>query len=303
MFVTIFPITFLSNAFARPEGMPPVLRWLAEWNPISALVQALRELWGNEGFPVPPDAALPLQYPVTATLIWTIGLSRDPRAAGHPRLRAPHHRLSAAAGVRRTIGPHDHRRSPTTPHGTVRRRASAAPRRWPWPTSATARSPRGPRCPSAGATCTASGRRARTTPASCASCASTAVERVVTSGLGEGMRTTMGKLGVVVRTDLTGTRARRPWPPPRPTRHAVANPTHPAPDARGRVVAWAHACRALRRRLLRVHLPRQRAGRLPRRRRPHRRRRWRPSPAGPTCPRRRSCARRPTRAPTTGCAS
>ena len=75
MFVTIFPITFLSNAFARPEGMPPVLRWLAEWNPISALVQALRELWGNEGFPLPPDAALPLQYPVTATLIWTIGLS------------------------------------------------------------------------------------------------------------------------------------------------------------------------------------------------------------------------------------
>jgi len=52
-----------------------VLRWLAEWNPISALVQALRELWGNEGFPVPRDAALPLQYPVTATLIWTIGLS------------------------------------------------------------------------------------------------------------------------------------------------------------------------------------------------------------------------------------
>ncbi len=31
-----------------------------------------------------------------------------------------------------------------------------------------------------------------------------AVESVVTSGLGEGMRTTMGKLGVVVRTDLRG---------------------------------------------------------------------------------------------------
>ena len=38
-------------------------------------MQALRELWGNEGFPAPPDAALPLQYPVTATLIWSIGLS------------------------------------------------------------------------------------------------------------------------------------------------------------------------------------------------------------------------------------
>ena len=31
-----------------------------------------------------------------------------------------------------------------------------------------------------------------------------ALESVVTSGLGEGMRTTMGKLGVVVRTDLAG---------------------------------------------------------------------------------------------------
>ena len=30
------------------------------------------------------------------------------------------------------------------------------------------------------------------------------VECVVTSGLGEGMRTTMAKLGVTVRTDLTG---------------------------------------------------------------------------------------------------
>ena len=30
------------------------------------------------------------------------------------------------------------------------------------------------------------------------------LECVVTSGLGEGMRTTMGKLGVVVRTDLRG---------------------------------------------------------------------------------------------------
>ena len=75
MFTMIFPITFLSNAFARPEGMPDWLRFLAEWNPISALVQALRELWGNEGFPLPPDAALPLQYPVIATILWSVGLS------------------------------------------------------------------------------------------------------------------------------------------------------------------------------------------------------------------------------------
>ena len=74
MFTTIFPLTFLSNAFAPTEPMGPVLRTIAEWNPISALVQAIRELWGNT-VPAPPDAALPLQYPVVATLIWTLALT------------------------------------------------------------------------------------------------------------------------------------------------------------------------------------------------------------------------------------
>ncbi len=75
MFTTIFPLTFVSNAFARPEGMPDWLRLVAEWNPISALVQAMRELWGNDGIPLAPDAALPLQYPVIATVLWSVGLS------------------------------------------------------------------------------------------------------------------------------------------------------------------------------------------------------------------------------------
>ena len=75
MFTTIFPITFLSNAFARPEGMPDWLRFLAEWNPISALVQAMRELWGNDGLPLAADAAWPMQNPVIATIIWPVGLS------------------------------------------------------------------------------------------------------------------------------------------------------------------------------------------------------------------------------------
>lgn len=75
MFTTIFPITFLSNAFARPEGMPDWLRFLAEWNPISALVQAMRELWGNDGLPLAADAAWPMQNPVSATIIWSVGLS------------------------------------------------------------------------------------------------------------------------------------------------------------------------------------------------------------------------------------
>jgi len=71
MFTVIFPLTFLANTFAPTENMPTVLRTIAEWNPISALVQAVRVLWHN-GPPAPTDAAWPLQNPVLATLIWTV---------------------------------------------------------------------------------------------------------------------------------------------------------------------------------------------------------------------------------------
>ena len=71
MFTVIFPLTFLANTFAPTENMPTVLRTIAEWNPISALVQAVRVLWHN-GPPAPSDAAWPLQNPVLATLIWTV---------------------------------------------------------------------------------------------------------------------------------------------------------------------------------------------------------------------------------------
>ena len=64
----------LSNAFAPTERMTPILRTLAEWNPISSLVQGVRESWGNTS-PVGADAALPLQHPVLATLLWTVGLT------------------------------------------------------------------------------------------------------------------------------------------------------------------------------------------------------------------------------------
>jgi ABC transporter DrrB family efflux protein len=71
MFTTIFPVTFLANTFAPTEGMVPWLRTIAEWNPISSLVQAMRELWGNVP-PAPADAALPLQHPVVTSIIWSV---------------------------------------------------------------------------------------------------------------------------------------------------------------------------------------------------------------------------------------
>jgi len=74
MFTTMFPITFLANTFAPTEHMPSWLRTIAEWNPISSLVQAVRELWGNAE-PAPAAAALPLHHPVLTTVIWCAAIT------------------------------------------------------------------------------------------------------------------------------------------------------------------------------------------------------------------------------------
>jgi ABC transporter DrrB family efflux protein len=71
MFTVMFPVTFLANTFVPTDNMPTWLRTIAEWNPISSLVQAARELWGN-GPPAAADAAYPLQHPVAATLVWSL---------------------------------------------------------------------------------------------------------------------------------------------------------------------------------------------------------------------------------------
>jgi ABC transporter DrrB family efflux protein len=71
MFTVMFPVTFVANTFVPTEGMPDWLQLVAEWNPVSALTQAARELWGN-GAAATDDAALPLQYPVLFTIMWAI---------------------------------------------------------------------------------------------------------------------------------------------------------------------------------------------------------------------------------------
>ena len=74
MFTVMFPITFVANTFVPTDGMPSWLQTVAEWNPVSALTQACRELWGN-GLDAPSDAAWPLQHPVIATIVWSIALT------------------------------------------------------------------------------------------------------------------------------------------------------------------------------------------------------------------------------------
>lgn len=69
--IWLFPLTFLSNAFVPLAGMPTVVRTIAEWNPVSSLVLACRELFGNPTGVAPQleSAAWPMQYPVAYTLI------------------------------------------------------------------------------------------------------------------------------------------------------------------------------------------------------------------------------------------
>lgn len=67
-FMILFPLTFISNAFVPSETLPLVLRVFAEWNPVSSLVQAARELFGNVGSAPVPDIWT-MQHPVLTVLI------------------------------------------------------------------------------------------------------------------------------------------------------------------------------------------------------------------------------------------
>jgi ABC transporter DrrB family efflux protein len=71
-FLVIFPLTFISNAFVPITNFPPVLKTFAEWNPVSAVTQAVRELFGNTNPLAPVPDAWPLQNALLASLIWIV---------------------------------------------------------------------------------------------------------------------------------------------------------------------------------------------------------------------------------------
>ena len=68
-FMTVFPLTFLSNAFVPSDTLPSVLQTIAAWNPLSAIVAPLRQLFGNAAA-IGRGAAWPLEHPVVASLGW-----------------------------------------------------------------------------------------------------------------------------------------------------------------------------------------------------------------------------------------
>jgi ABC-2 type transport system permease protein len=69
-FIVIFPLTFIAITFVPSENLPTVLRTFAEWNPISTVTQASRDLFGNTNPAAPPPDVWPLRNPEIYTLIW-----------------------------------------------------------------------------------------------------------------------------------------------------------------------------------------------------------------------------------------
>ena len=68
-FMFIFPLTFVANTFVRSDSLPAPLQAFAEWNPVSAVAQAVRESFGNTGTLPEPDV-WSLANPVAYSLIW-----------------------------------------------------------------------------------------------------------------------------------------------------------------------------------------------------------------------------------------
>jgi ABC-2 type transport system permease protein len=71
-FIVIFPLTFVANTFVPSEDLPAPLEAFADWNPVSAVTQASRELFGNTNPSAPPPTAWSLEHPEIYTLIWVV---------------------------------------------------------------------------------------------------------------------------------------------------------------------------------------------------------------------------------------
>jgi ABC-2 type transport system permease protein len=72
-FVILFPLTFLANTFVPTQGMDSFVRTVANYNPVSAVVAALRDLFGNPGAAA-DHVPWVLQHPAFTAIAWSVAL-------------------------------------------------------------------------------------------------------------------------------------------------------------------------------------------------------------------------------------
>ena len=73
-FLFTFPLTFLSNAFASTTSMPRPLQYFAEWNPVSTMVAAVRQLYGFKNVFGATANSYPSKHPITMSLVYMVVL-------------------------------------------------------------------------------------------------------------------------------------------------------------------------------------------------------------------------------------
>jgi len=71
-FMVIFPLTFIANTFVPTNNFPGPLKAIANWNPVSSVTQAARDLFGNTSPNAPAPQYWSLQHPVLYTLGWVV---------------------------------------------------------------------------------------------------------------------------------------------------------------------------------------------------------------------------------------
>lgn len=71
--VILFPLAIVSNSLVPTQHMPTILRVIADWNPVSAVTAAARDLFHNPN-PAATIHVLPMQHPVAASIVWSLAL-------------------------------------------------------------------------------------------------------------------------------------------------------------------------------------------------------------------------------------
>ncbi len=65
--IWLFPFTFISSAFVSAASLPGPLRFIAEWNPVTAAAAAARKLFVNQA---PPGFAVSTGWPAQHAVLY-----------------------------------------------------------------------------------------------------------------------------------------------------------------------------------------------------------------------------------------
>jgi len=89
--VWLFPVTFISGAFVSVASLPQPLQTIAEWNPVTSVATAARELFGNAA---PAGFAAPGGWPADNALLYSVLCSLGIIAVFAPLAISQYRRIS-----------------------------------------------------------------------------------------------------------------------------------------------------------------------------------------------------------------